>query len=155
MCLPAKPAGASRRPSLAAQPSGATSSQAQPGSAPLDGGMPPMLRVRAAQQPRPAKGVNEESCSICSSPKIGECATCGLPSCKDHFNAITRRCVACTQRKSLPVEQAEWDEQWQRHSADPNFRAQQQKLLDDFNADKLNMQRMKEQAEEQLRLSSE
>eukprot|EP00959_Pyramimonas_sp_CCMP1952_P129962 2717922-Pyramimonas_sp.AAC.1 len=66
-----------------------------------------------------------------------------------------KRCVACAQRKSLPVGQAEWDEQWKRNSADPNFRAQQQKLLDGIYADKCNVQRMKEQAGAQLRLSSE
>eukprot|EP00959_Pyramimonas_sp_CCMP1952_P068171 1422888-Pyramimonas_sp.AAC.1 len=41
---PAKLAVASRRPAPAAQPSGATSSQAQPCSAPLEGGMPLILR---------------------------------------------------------------------------------------------------------------
>eukprot|EP00959_Pyramimonas_sp_CCMP1952_P358488 7505991-Pyramimonas_sp.AAC.1 len=95
-----------------------------------------MSRVRAAQQPQPARGGDEESCSICSSPKIGACATCGLPSCKNRFDTSTRRCVTCTQRRSLPVEQAEWDGQWERRGADPNFRAQQQKLLDVFYADK-------------------
>eukprot|EP00959_Pyramimonas_sp_CCMP1952_P460197 9479466-Pyramimonas_sp.AAC.1 len=121
----------------------------------MGGGVPPMLRVRAAQQRQPARWPDEESCSMCSNPKVGECATCGLPSCKDHFNTGTRRCSTCTQRKSLPAEQEEWDEQWQRHSADHNFRAQQQKLLDEFRAAKLNAQRIKEQAEEQISMSSE
>eukprot|EP00959_Pyramimonas_sp_CCMP1952_P204809 4282828-Pyramimonas_sp.AAC.1 len=117
--------------------------------------MPPLLRVRAAQQPQSARGGPAESCSVCSNPKVGLCATCGSPSCKGHLDMNTKRCVACAQRKSLPVEQAEWDEQWKRDSANPNLLAQQQKLLDDIYADKCNMQRMKEQAEEQLRLSSE
>eukprot|EP00959_Pyramimonas_sp_CCMP1952_P439820 9207939-Pyramimonas_sp.AAC.1 len=54
----------------------------------------------------------------------------------------------------MPAEQKKWDEQWQKHSADHDFRAQQQKLLDECSADKLNVQRMNEQAEGQIRLSS-
>eukprot|EP00959_Pyramimonas_sp_CCMP1952_P135829 2841493-Pyramimonas_sp.AAC.1 len=77
--------------------------------------MPPTLKMRAAPQPQPAKWDDEESCSICFNPKVGDCATCGLPGCKDHFDASTRRCSACTQRKSLPAEQEKWDEQWQQH----------------------------------------
>eukprot|EP00959_Pyramimonas_sp_CCMP1952_P179873 3761290-Pyramimonas_sp.AAC.1 len=73
--------------------------------------MPPMLKVRAAPQPQPAKWADEENCSIFINPKVGECATCGLPSCKDHFDASTRRCTTCTQRKSLPAEQEKRDEQ--------------------------------------------
>eukprot|EP00959_Pyramimonas_sp_CCMP1952_P387927 8129342-Pyramimonas_sp.AAC.1 len=42
-----------------------------------------------------------------------------------------------------------------KHSADHDSRAQQQKLLGEYSADKLNVQRMKEHAEEQIRLSSE
>eukprot|EP00959_Pyramimonas_sp_CCMP1952_P187557 3921700-Pyramimonas_sp.AAC.1 len=78
-----------------------------------------------------------------------------MPSCKVHLNTSTRRCFTCTQRKSLPAEQAEWDEQWQRRSAERMFRAQQQKPLDEFSANKLNIQRMEEQAEEPIRTSSE
>eukprot|EP00959_Pyramimonas_sp_CCMP1952_P167101 3492359-Pyramimonas_sp.AAC.1 len=121
----------------------------------MGGAMPPMLKVRAAPQPRPARSADKFSCSVCFNPKVGECAACGLPSCKDHFNTSTRRCSTCTQTKSLPAEQDKWDEQWQIHSADHDFRAQQQKLPDECSADKLNTQRMKEQAEEQIRLSSE
>eukprot|EP00959_Pyramimonas_sp_CCMP1952_P229128 4791066-Pyramimonas_sp.AAC.1 len=68
-----------------------------------------------------------------------------MPGCKDHFDMNTQRCSTCTQRKSLPDEQEKWGEQWRRHSADNDFRAQQQKLLDECSA-----QRMKEQAEEQI-----
>eukprot|EP00959_Pyramimonas_sp_CCMP1952_P246198 5146111-Pyramimonas_sp.AAC.1 len=65
--------------------------------------MPPMLKVRAASQPQPAKWGDEESCSTCIKPKVGDCATRGLPGCKDHFDASTKRCSACTQKKSLPA----------------------------------------------------
>eukprot|EP00959_Pyramimonas_sp_CCMP1952_P056667 1183482-Pyramimonas_sp.AAC.1 len=68
--------------------------------------MPPLLWVKAAQQPQPARGDFAESCSVCSNPKVGLCTTCGSPSCKDHYDMNTKRCVACAQRKSLPVEQA-------------------------------------------------
>eukprot|EP00959_Pyramimonas_sp_CCMP1952_P276640 5782559-Pyramimonas_sp.AAC.1 len=116
--------------------------------------MPPMLKVRAAPQPQPAKRADEERCSVCFNPKVGDCATCGMPSCKGHFDASTKRRSKCTQRKSLPAEQEKWDEQWQRHSADNDFRAQQQKLLDECSADKSSAQRVKEQAKEQIRISS-
>eukprot|EP00959_Pyramimonas_sp_CCMP1952_P044205 923967-Pyramimonas_sp.AAC.1 len=59
-CPPAKPAGASGQTSPAAQPSGATSSQAQFGSTTMENGMPPMLKVRAAPQPQPARWADEE-----------------------------------------------------------------------------------------------
>eukprot|EP00959_Pyramimonas_sp_CCMP1952_P222290 4647277-Pyramimonas_sp.AAC.1 len=71
----------------------------------MGSGMPPMLKVRAALQPQPARWADEESCSICFNPKVGECATRGVPSCKGHFTTSTRRCSTCTQRKSLPAEQ--------------------------------------------------
>eukprot|EP00959_Pyramimonas_sp_CCMP1952_P173682 3629297-Pyramimonas_sp.AAC.1 len=64
--------------------------------------------------------------------------------------------TAMLQRPFQHEHQTEkWDEQWQKHSADHDFRAQQQKFLDECNADELNAQRIKEQAEEQIRLSSE
>eukprot|EP00959_Pyramimonas_sp_CCMP1952_P296019 6192251-Pyramimonas_sp.AAC.1 len=62
-----------------------------------------MLQVRAAPQPRPAKRGDEESCSVCANPKIGECATCGLPGCKGHFDVSTKRFSTCAQKKSLPA----------------------------------------------------
>eukprot|EP00959_Pyramimonas_sp_CCMP1952_P295559 6181955-Pyramimonas_sp.AAC.1 len=33
--------------------------------------MPPMLNVRAAPQPQPARWADEESCSICFNPTVG------------------------------------------------------------------------------------
>eukprot|EP00959_Pyramimonas_sp_CCMP1952_P364845 7640292-Pyramimonas_sp.AAC.1 len=83
---PAKPAGVSGRPSPAAQPSGAASVPAQSGLTTAVSAAPPMLKVRAAPQPQPAKWDDEESCSICFNPKVGDCATCGLPGCKEHFD---------------------------------------------------------------------
>eukprot|EP00959_Pyramimonas_sp_CCMP1952_P254695 5319806-Pyramimonas_sp.AAC.1 len=68
-CPPAELAGASRRPSPAAQPSGAPPMQAESGSTTVVSVMPPMLKVRAASQPQPAKWDAEESCSICFDPK--------------------------------------------------------------------------------------
>eukprot|EP00959_Pyramimonas_sp_CCMP1952_P155596 3254909-Pyramimonas_sp.AAC.1 len=83
------PAGAGRRPSPALQPSGAASIPAQSGLMTAVSVAPPMLQVRAAQQPRPANGDDEESCSVCVNPKIGNFATCGLPGCNDHFDVST------------------------------------------------------------------
>eukprot|EP00959_Pyramimonas_sp_CCMP1952_P348359 7297267-Pyramimonas_sp.AAC.1 len=57
--------------------------------------------------------------------------------------------------KSLPAEQEKRGEQRRKRSADRDFRAQQQKLLDECSADKLNVQRMKEQADKQIRLGSD
>eukprot|EP00959_Pyramimonas_sp_CCMP1952_P324360 6789025-Pyramimonas_sp.AAC.1 len=77
--------------------------------------MPPVLKVRAAHQPQLAKGADEEQCSVCSNPKVGNCATCGMPGCNDHFDTHTKICSKCIQIKSLPAEQKKWDEQWRRH----------------------------------------
>eukprot|EP00959_Pyramimonas_sp_CCMP1952_P251685 5258799-Pyramimonas_sp.AAC.1 len=71
-----------------------------------------------------------------------------MSGCIDHFDTNARRCSECTQIKSLPAEQEKWGEQWRKHSADNDFRARQQKLLDECSA-----QRVKEQTEEQIRIS--
>eukprot|EP00959_Pyramimonas_sp_CCMP1952_P427572 8954952-Pyramimonas_sp.AAC.1 len=84
----------------------------------MEGAMPNALNARAAQQPQPAKGADEEQCSICSNPKVEDCATCGMSSCKDHFDMNTTICSKFIEIKSLPAEQEKWDEQWGRHSAD-------------------------------------
>eukprot|EP00959_Pyramimonas_sp_CCMP1952_P061126 1277421-Pyramimonas_sp.AAC.1 len=57
---------------------------------------PSTLQVRAAPQPQPARRDDEESCSISGNPKVGDCASCGQPSCKDHFDASTKRRSTCT-----------------------------------------------------------
>eukprot|EP00959_Pyramimonas_sp_CCMP1952_P319084 6676266-Pyramimonas_sp.AAC.1 len=67
--------------------------------------MPPVLKVRAVPQPQPPTGADEEQCSVCSTPKVGDCATCGKPGCNDHFDTNTKRCSKCTQIKSWPAEQ--------------------------------------------------
>ena len=59
----------------------------------------------------------------------------------------TKRCVACARDKNVPEAEAAWDQQWNRDSANRDFLAQQQKVLDDIYAEKASMQRMKEQAE--------
>eukprot|EP00959_Pyramimonas_sp_CCMP1952_P044166 923306-Pyramimonas_sp.AAC.1 len=68
-CPPAKPVGASRRPSPAAQPSGAASVPAQSYLMTVVSAAPSTLQVRAAPQPQPAKRGDEESCSSCDNPK--------------------------------------------------------------------------------------
>ena len=60
----------------------------------------------------------------------------------------------CADKKTLPDAAAAWDEQWKRNSKDPDLLAQQQKRLEQICAQKAAMQRMKEQAEYQLRQSS-
>eukprot|EP00959_Pyramimonas_sp_CCMP1952_P004142 86994-Pyramimonas_sp.AAC.1 len=126
---PAKPAGTSRRTSPAAQPSGAAPVPARPDLMTVVSAAPSTLQVRAAPQPQPAKRDGEESCSICDNPKVGDCSTCGLPSCKDRFDASTKRCSTCTQKKSLPAELEKWNGQWRQRSANREFRAQQQSSL--------------------------
>eukprot|EP00959_Pyramimonas_sp_CCMP1952_P451415 9451427-Pyramimonas_sp.AAC.1 len=41
-----------------------------------------------------------QCCSICSRPRTGNGAGCGLPACKDRFDASTRRCSKCILKKS-------------------------------------------------------
>eukprot|EP00959_Pyramimonas_sp_CCMP1952_P244825 5117444-Pyramimonas_sp.AAC.1 len=63
--------------------------------------------MRAAPQPQPAK--REETgaasftvsqfSSVCFNPKTDDCAGCGVPACKDHFDANTKRCSICIPRK--------------------------------------------------------
>eukprot|EP00959_Pyramimonas_sp_CCMP1952_P026753 561788-Pyramimonas_sp.AAC.1 len=82
----AKPAGMSRRQSPAAQPSGAAPVPAPSDLMTVASAAPSTLQVRAAPQPQPAKRDDEESCSICDDPRVGDCATRGRPSCKGHFD---------------------------------------------------------------------
>eukprot|EP00959_Pyramimonas_sp_CCMP1952_P474651 9503786-Pyramimonas_sp.AAC.1 len=107
-CPPAKPTGTDGRPLPAAQSSGTTSVPPQSDMTTGVNAGSSTSQARAAPQPQPAEreepqaesSIVAQFCSICFNPRTGSCAGWGLPACKDHFDASTRRCSKCTPQKS-------------------------------------------------------
>ena len=126
---PPKPGPPLPPPAAAPAPAPTTSAAAEP---PPQTQVARPLRVKPAPPAQPSRSGSDDGCYICTEPKIGDCTDCTYPCCKEHFDAGTRRCPKCANKKSLPDAAAAWDEQWKKTARIPIYWHNNRNFLNKF-----------------------